>query len=238
MYLCGEMIIKEENSSLLRRDVPPLNVLTDDDFELLINNHSVKSFNRNELIFKENDEASSVMLLIRGKVKVFKGGVAGRGQIVKLAKPNDFMGYRSVMACENHTTSAEALEDNTTVIEIPKDVIFTVLRRNLDLNKYIIKSLAVELAFSRYRSVTLSQKQIRGRLAESLLVLRDKYGYLVGNELNVIMSREDLANLSNMTTSNAIRTLSNFVSENIVNVQGRRIFIINEPALERISRLG
>ena len=52
------------------------------------------------------------------------------------------------------------------------------------------------------------------------------------------MSREDLANLSNMTTSNAIRTLSQFASEGIVGIDGRKIKILNEPALTRISRLG
>ena len=52
------------------------------------------------------------------------------------------------------------------------------------------------------------------------------------------MSREDLANLSNMTTSNAIRTLSAFVSEKLLIVDGRRIRIVNESALRKISRFG
>ncbi len=52
------------------------------------------------------------------------------------------------------------------------------------------------------------------------------------------MAREDLASLSNMTTSNAIRTLSTFVTEKIIVVDGRRIKIINEPMLRKISKLG
>lgn len=52
------------------------------------------------------------------------------------------------------------------------------------------------------------------------------------------MAREDLANLSNMTTSNAIRTLSNFVTEKIIVVDGRKIKILNEPMLRKISKFG
>ena len=56
--------------------------------------------------------------------------------------------------------------------------------------------------------------------------------------LKIYMSREDLANLSNMTTANAIRTLSTFVEERLITVDGRRIKIINEPQLRKISKFG
>lgn len=224
-------------SHILRRDIAPLNILSDEEFELLKQNYKSAKYQRNDVLYQEGDEANSVMLLVSGKVKIYKEGIAQREQIVKLAKANDFIGYRAVMAGEKHSASAQALEDCSIII-IPKDVMFSGIRSNFRLAHFIIKSLAIELSFSRYRSVTLAQKQIRGRLAESLLVLRDKYGYSNGNTLNVNLSREDMANLSNMTTSNAIRTLSNFVSENIIEVHGREINIINEPALERISQLG
>ena len=222
---------------VLRSDIAPFNVLTEEEFETLQKNHTITTYSRNKVIYREGDSADAVQLLLSGKVKVYKGGIGQKEQIVKLAKTNDFLGYRAVMANETHSATAETLEDSV-IANIPKEIIFSTLQTNFKLAQFIIKSLAVELSFSRYRSVTLAQKQIRGRLAESLLVLRDKFGYSVGNVLNVNLSREDMANLSNMTTSNAIRTLSQFVSENIINVRGREITIINEPALERISMLG
>ena len=70
-------------------------------------------------------------------------------------------------------------------------------------------------------------------------MLRDHYGYEDdGITLRVYMAREDLANLSNMTTSNAIRTLTAFVNEKIIVVDGRQIKIINEPQLRKISKYG
>ena len=85
----------------------------------------------------------------------------------------------------------------------------------------------------------MTQKHIRGRLAESLLFLKDNYGMEAdGATISIYLSREDLANHSNMTTSNAIRTLTNFVSENIISIDGRKIKIIDEAHLRRISKLG
>ena len=95
------------------------------------------------------------------------------------------------------------------------------------------------MGFSNNRTVTLTQKHIRGRLAESLVFLRDTYGYEDdGATLKVYLSREDIANLSNMTTSNAIRTLSSFASENVIALDGRKVKILDTIKLERISDMG
>jgi CRP-like cAMP-binding protein len=99
--------------------------------------------------------------------------------------------------------------------------------------------MAKDLAISEIQTVHLTQKHIRGRLAESLLLLLKNYGYEEdGKTLAMLLPREDLANMSNMTTSNAIRTLSQFAQEELIAVDGRRIRILNEKELEHISRLG
>ena len=114
-----------------------------------------------------------------------------------------------------------------------------MIDNNRQLAWFFIRELAHNLGGSDSRIVNLTQKHIRGRLAEALMVLRDNYGYEDdGATINIYMSREDLANLSNMTTSNAIRTLSAFVSEKLLIVDGRRIRIVNESALRKISRFG
>lgn len=91
----------------------------------------------------------------------------------------------------------------------------------------------------RYPHRKSHTKHIRGRLAESLLMLKDNYGMEEdGITLSIYMAREDLANLSNMTTSNAIRTLSCFADEKIIAIDGRKIQIIDESRLRKISRFG
>ncbi len=103
----------------------------------------------------------------------------------------------------------------------------------------ILKSLATELGFSNSRCVTLTQKHVRGRLAESILVLKDTYGVEDDNKtIKALLSREDLASLSNMTNSNAIRTLSTFAQEKVIEIDGRKIKILDLHQLEKISELG
>ena len=104
---------------------------------------------------------------------------------------------------------------------------------------FFIHELSRNLGGSDTKIVNLTQKHIRGRLAEALIVLIDNYGYEDDNStLRIYMAREDLANLSNMTTSNAIRTLSSFVNEHLLFVDGRRIKIVNEAQLRKISKFG
>ena len=221
------------------RDIPQVfNVLTEEQQDYLLKNHTIQYYKRNEIIYQEGERPTGLLCLGSGKVKVFKEGVGGRDQIVRLASPPGFIGYRALSADENHIASAVVIEP-CTIFHISRDVLFYLLENNNRFCINIIKSFASELGFSRYRSVTLTQKHIRGRLAESLIVLRDIYGFEEdGVTLNIFLSREDLANFSNMTTSNAIRTLSTFVNEKVIAVDGRIIKILNEETLERISRLG
>jgi len=201
-------------------------------------NHSCAFFKKGELIYKEGDKPSGLLCLSKGKIKIFKEGVGGREQIVRMAKPIGFIGYRALFAEENYIASAMALEDASVCI-IDKDTLFHLIKTNPNFAMTIIKSLATELGFSNNRTVTLTQKHIRGRLAEALLFLVDTYGFEDdGVTIKVYLPREDLANLSNMTTSNAIRTLSIFANENVIELDGRKIKVLEHQSLKHISQMG
>ena len=214
------------------------NVLTAEEKESLKKNHSSQNFKKGEIIFKEGDKPSGLIWLSEGKVKIFKEGVGGREQIVRMAKPVGFIGYRALFAEEMHTCTGVAIEDST-LCTIEREVIYKMLRTNAELSLSIIKAFATELGFSNNRTVTLTQKHIRGRLAESLIFLKDTYGFENdGMTIKIYLSREDIANLSKMTTSNAIRTLSSFAGEEVIGIDGRKIKIQDLQKLERISELG
>ena len=232
--LSHEMGIKE----ILDNPKSIFNLLTPEEKEELQSNISLTSYKKNEFIFKEGDKPTGFLFLVDGKVKLFKEGVGGREQIIRMTKSLGMIGYRALLAGEMHIASAMALEDSI-VAYISSDILYTRLLKNSDFAGKIISKLAKELGFSNLRTVTLTQKHIRGRLAESILLLKDKYGFENdGATLKVYMSREDIANLSNMTTSNAIRTLSTFAGEKIIAIDGRKIRILDVPRLERISKLG
>jgi CRP-like cAMP-binding protein len=122
---------------------------------------------------------------------------------------------------------------------IKADIFLSILRHNNAFCYRFLEELATDLAASDARTVNLTQKHIRGRLAEALLLLKTNYGLEEdGATISIYLSREDLANLSNMTTSNAIRTLSNFVNEHVIAMDGRKLKIIDEERLRKISKMG
>ncbi len=212
--------------------------LSDEEKEELSKHLTVVSYKKNETIYKEGDKPSGLICLSEGKVKIFKEGVGGRDQIVRMAKPVGFLGYRAMFAEENYIASAIAIEDSIACI-IDRNSLLKILRNNSDFALAVIRSLARELGFSNSRTITLTQKHIRGRLAESLLFLKDTYGLEDDNQtIKIYLSREDIANLSNMTTANAIRTLSIFANEGVIGIDGRKISIKDLAKLERISEIG
>lgn len=155
-----------------------------------------------------------------------------------MIKPREYFAYRAYFAKEDFVTAAAAFEP-AVVCLIPMSVISTLITQNNNLAMFFIRQLSIDLGISDERTVNLTQKHIRGRLAESLLFLKENYGLEEdGSTLSIYLSREDLANLSNMTTSNAIRTLSQFATERLITIDGRKIKIIDEERLKKISKIG
>ena len=198
----------------------------------------VKQFKKNQIIYAEHDAPEYLYCLLTGKAKMYKDGIGGRQQILRLYRPIQYFGYRAYFAGEPYVSSVAAVEAASIGI-IPMDLVKEIIDQNRQVAWFFIHELSRNLGGSDTKIVNLTQKHIRGRLAEALILLVDNYGLEDdGETLNIYMAREDIANLSNMTTSNAIRTLSNFSSEGIVSLEGRSIRIIDEEKLKRISRIG
>lgn len=213
-------------------------LLTDEQQELMASHLEVRRYKKNQVIYTEGEKPNHLMCLLEGKVKIYRDGVGGRCQIMRVIKPVEYFGYRAYFAEENFVTAAAAFEASA-ICMIPMEVITKLVESNNRLAMFFIRLLAIDLGISDERTVNLTQKHIRGRLAESLLFLKETYGLEEdGATISIFLSREDLANLSNMTTSNAIRTLSNFASEKLIAIDGRKIKIIDEEELSKISRIG
>ena len=212
--------------------------LNEEQREFLANQFTLQNYKKNEVIHCEGETPKYLMCLLSGKVKIYKDGVGGRSQIIRMIKPVEYFGYRAYFAKEDYVTAAAAFEPSLICL-IPMSAITTLVAQNNNLALFFIKQLSIDLGVADERTVNLTQKHIRGRLAESLLFLKESYGLEEdGSTLSIYLSREDLANLSNMTTSNAIRTLSNFAEEGIIMTEGKDIVILNEEKLARISRFG
>ena len=213
-------------------------LLDEEEKKLLYEKMSVVTYDKGECIYSEEEIPENMLCLLNGKVKIFKKGVGGRCQIIRVIKPVQYFAYRAYFASENFVTNATAFEQ-AQVLSIPMKDIEKVCSKNNALSMCFIKMLATDLGISDKRTVSLTQNHIRGRLAESLLFLKENYGLEEdGSTLSLYLSREDLASLANMTTANAIRTLSNFSSEKLIAIDGRKIKLIEESKLQRIAKIG
>ena len=212
--------------------------LTLDEKEFIDKHTETKYYRKNEVIYNEGDPTGHVIMLVRGTVSLSKEGVGQRLQIIRLLKPYDTFSYRSAMAGDCHSTSATALEPSV-LYYVERDAFLEVIQKNNKFCYAVLVAMSKDLGLSEAQTVNLTQKHIRGRLAESLLVLRKTYGYDEdGATIAMYIAREELANMSNMTTSNAIRTLSQFAAEGLVALDGRKIKLLDEVELTRISRMG
>lgn len=227
-----EQVITEDLSEIWQ-------VLSGEEKRRVIDNFTIHHYKKNQIVYAEKDEPEFLWCLLEGKVKKYKDGIGGRVQIIRLIKPVQYFGYRAYFAGEPYVSSAATLEPST-LGTLPMDLVEELIQGNNQLAMFFIHELSRNLGSSDTKIVNLTQKHIRGRLAEALIVLLDNYGYEDDDNmtLKIYMGREDLANLSNMTTSNAIRTLSNFVNEKLIVVDGRKIKILNEPQLRKISKFG
>ena len=215
-----------------------MSLLSEEQQAQCIQQLTLRTFKKNEVIYSEGEQPAFLYCLIAGKIKIFKSGVSSRSQIVRVIRPIGYFGYRAAFAGQKYVTAAAAFEPSV-VAMLPMEMIVHMVTQNTRLAWFFLQRLSVGLGMADERMVSLTQKHIQGRLAEALLFLKDSYGLEEdGCTLSIYLSREDMANLSNMTTANAIRTLSAFAQEKIIAIDGRKIKLIDQSQLERISRLG
>lgn len=194
-------------------------------------------FKKGQLIFGEGSHPLGLYCINTGKIKIAHSGEDGKEQIVRMAKEGDVLGYRALLTSERYNASAVALDDSE-ICFIPRDTFFNVLKHNPQLAFEIIKMLSTELRKAEQRITDLAQKPVRERMAEGLLFLKETYGYETdGATIDVVLSREDIANLVGTATETAIRLLSEFKQAGIVAFVGKKIKILDIDALIKTAHI-
>lgn len=212
-------------------------LLSKEEQSLLEENMSICHYKKHEVIYVEGQRPDFLYCVISGHVKIYRDGVCGRSQIMRMLGAGEYFGYRASIAGEPYVTGAAAFGP-TIICRIPMNYVLSIMEQNNKLQRFFISELAIDLGIADKRMVSLTQKHIRGRMAESILTLRDSFGLDKDGYINIMMTREELACYSNMTTSNSIRTLSSFVKEGLISVDGRRIKLLCDEELFLISFKG
>jgi len=209
------------------------NCLTDDEIAQLKMEHSDLSFRYGELIFKEKQLPAGIYIITKGKVKVSKSGFEGREQIVRFAKEYDLLGYRALLSNDRFSCSASAISA-TEVCFFPKDLIFRLIENNSKLALRFIKILADDTRNAEEKATHMAQKTVRERVAESILILKEVYGFEEdGNTINAVLKRDEFAGIAGTVRETATRFLSELHSDKIICIEGKKIRILDLQKLER-----
>ena len=193
-------------------------------------------FKKGQVLMHEGSRPNGVYCLHHGKAKVYRLGTEGKEQIIRFAKDGDLIGYRSLLSGENLSASVSALED-THACFIPKSALLKLISDNPRFSLNMMKLACHELGEAGKLITNLAQKTVRERLAEVLLLIHKTFGEDSEGNLDVSLSREEIANMVGTATESVIRLLSEFKEDELVSIKGRKITIINRPALVRIGNV-
>lgn len=210
--------------------------LIPEEAELLNFKKESRQFRRGEVLYKEGSRISGFYCIHSGIIKVFKTGFDGKEQIIRFAKPGDIIAYRSVLSNEAACTSAKVIEDSN-VCFIPSEILISFVKSNPSFAYELLKLACHELGEANSFITDIAQKTVRERLAEILLVLVNDFGLDENNYLMISLTREELANIIGTATESVIRLLSEFKTDRLVELNGRRIRILNAKGLEKISNV-
>jgi len=194
------------------------------------------TFKKGETIFKEGSYASGVYCINAGKIKISMLGDEGKEQIVRLAKPGDIIGYKALLSGDRYSATATTLED-CNVCFIPRDIFMKILQKDAAMSFEMMKILSNELRNAEEKITHLAQKPVRERVAETILFLKETYGIDAESNINIALTREEIANLVGTATETTIRLLSEFNKEKIIELSGKKIKIVNLPKLIKTANI-
>lgn len=194
-----------------------------------------KIYKKGEILYREGNRIHNVFCINKGVLKIYKTGSDGKEQIVAFAQRGDITGYRSVLSNEQACTTAEVIQESE-ICQIPSNVIFHLIKTNGDFALSLLQLTCKELNQANSFIKDIAQKTVRERLAESLLMLENTFGITDEGYLNITLTREELANIVGTATESVIRFLSEFKSDKIIIMEGKKIMLSDKAYLKKMSK--
>ncbi len=208
--------------------------LSDTELELINNNRYEVSFRAGEMMFKQGTPSPHFLCLTTGLAKLYIEGY-GKNLVLSLVKPVEYILGPGIYVDNRHHYSASAVENSTACL-VDVNAFKQIMRSNPDFSDEFIRRISIMTIFNFEQFISLTQKQMNGRIADALFYLSDQiYGK---NPFKMTISRQDLADLSGMSKESAIRILKEFKDEGILSVNGNTLHILNPQQLKKISATG
>ena len=193
----------------------------------------LKSYGDHELIFSEGDASDAFIVIVDGRVKVFKSTPAGKEIILEIFGAGDPLGAVAVYEGVPFMASAQTLEPSR-ILRIEKPAFFQLLEQDPQMVRGLLSGLTLRLAELTRRLADLSGARVEVRFARLFLKLCDQIGRKERGGVFVAMplSRQELADLTGTTIETAIRIMSRWQKEDLVHTEKDGFVVIDRDALE------
>lgn len=182
-----------------------------------------RPYKRGDHIYQTGDKPLGLYYIEAGLVGLVMIGEKGQEHLVRLFKPGQIFGHRSLFAKEPYYGTATAIE-GTKIRFLEKSVVRERLRGNCEFAEYLLETLAQEMKRAEQKQVSLSEKDVTARIAETILYLKEL-------KPDHVWTRQEIADYCGSTGATVIRTLAFFENQNWITQEGRTIIIQNREAL-------
>jgi CRP-like cAMP-binding protein len=223
------------NSCTIRTH-PLFRHLEEQELQEIMLNKITETYKRGSIVYTEGTRMKGFCCVQSGIIKIFKTGFDGKEQIIRFAKPGDVIGYRSVISNEPACTTTEVIED-AVLCHIPARLLFTFIQNNGNFAVEMMKLTCKELGEANSYITDIAQKTVKERLAEILILLTEEFGEDAQGVLKITLTREELSNIVGTATESIIRLLSEFKSQGFLELNGRKIKILDKPGLKYLANL-
>lgn len=198
-------------------------------------NRQTLHVNKGEEFITEGEKVTGVYFVYEGAVKVHKKW-GEKELIVRFAKKGDIVGHRGLGNDIYYPVSATAIEPSL-VCFIDIDFFISSLKVNQEFLFQLMMFFAEELKVSERKMRNLAHMPVKGRVAQALLTLREKFGLTPDGFIDLILTKQDLASYTGATYETVFRVLNEMVEENLVKLSGKSIRILDNEKLTAITNL-
>lgn len=202
-----------------------------------ISKHKITNhYKKGQTLFVQGNHPFGIYCVKKGNIKLTKVGQEGKESIVRIVKNGEILGHRSIFDHAYYSATATAIED-TTVCFLDKKHILKLIAENPSISLKIIEILSHDMGMAENKLSSYHQKNVRERLAELLLTLKETHGEKIADvgavkwKINLKLTREEMATMIGTANETLIRYISEFKEEDLIEQNGKFIIIKNTEKL-------
>jgi CRP-like cAMP-binding protein len=192
----------------------------------------MRTFHRGEIIYFPSEPGQSVLVLLRGRVKIKAITPEGKETIFAFFEEGELFGELALLSEEPRNEYAEAVEE-TQVLALPRQALLGIMQQRPDVALYITKLVGFRRRRIENRLRNILFRTNRERIVSLLLELLDSHGEKRGPfwEIRLQLSHQELANLIGSTRETVTLTLGQLQRDRLIRVNRRRITVLDRPRL-------